>query len=240
MKVGIFGRGRLASAVAGLMAPLDDMELAWMLGRDEVPPSVVDVALDASVGAAVPGHLAWARESRTGIVVGATGWDSRALASESDWPIPVLVAPNFSLAVAYLRRVALTLGRLADLDPQTDLVVLERHHRAKLDAPSGTARLLAGALAEGCPRYQSVGDPSRQLQARPLQIASLRAGTEIGYHEMRLEGAHETIVISHEAKSRELFAEGAIRALRWIKGKRGVFSFDDLASELLAPLFRIE
>jgi 4-hydroxy-tetrahydrodipicolinate reductase len=226
MRVGIFGHGRLGSAVIRLLETDPEMKLAWALDIGEEPSGPVDVALDATVGSAVAGHLAWARNTHTDIVIGTTGWDSSALRSEEYSSIGVLIAPNFSLAVAYLKRVALSLGRFAALDPKADLAILERHHRAKIDAPSGTAKLLAEALREGCPRY-----------AESPQIASLRAGTEVGYHEIRLEADAEALVISHEAKSRDIFAQGAVRALRWIHGKKGLYSFDDMAEEIISQLF---
>ena len=244
MRVGIFGNGRLGSAVARLIAAESDMELAWALDKGESPRGPVDVALDASVGPAVAGHLAWARASQVDMVVGTTGWDASALEPAEYASIGVLVAPNFSLAVAYLKRVALSLGRFAALDSRADLSVLERHHRAKIDAPSGTAKLLAAALREGCPRYAEpksrAAVPDASASSSPetrLQIVSVRGGSEVGYHELRLEADAEALVISHEAKSRDIFAQGALQALRWIRGKKGFFSFDDLADELISPLF---
>jgi 4-hydroxy-tetrahydrodipicolinate reductase len=70
-----------------------------------------------------------------------------------------------------------------------------------------------------------------------INVASLRIGAEVGYHELRLETGADTIVLSHEAYSREIFAKGALVALRWICGKKGLFTFDDLAAELIDPLF---
>jgi len=247
MRIGIFGNGRLGSAVARLLASERDMELVWALDKGESPTGPVDVALDASVGQAVEGHLAWARDSQVDLVVGATGWDASALDPADYASIGLLVAPNFSLAVAYLRRVALSLGRLAALDPRADLSVLERHHRAKIDAPSGTAKLLAAALREGCPRYAEAvsGVPARSVPGASaplspetrLQLVSVRGGTEVGYHELRLEADAEALVISHEAKSRDIFAQGALRALRWIHGRKGLYTFDDMADEIISPLF---
>lgn len=261
MRVGIFGRGRLAQAVAsaleaGRAVPgAGELKLAWSIGRGEAVPSAVDVALDASSGEAVGAHLAWALDAGTDLVIGATGWDRSILAGlESDAaqgaPIGVLTAPNFSLGVAFMRSLALALGRFAALDPSADLAVLERHHRAKADSPSGTAKLLASALAEGS-RYSSSGysssghsngggfrgwAPSPAGQGE-IPVASIRAGKEVGYHELRYESELETIVISHEAKSRALFASGAIASLLWIRGRRGLYSFDDMAAEIIAPLF---
>lgn len=237
MRLGIFGRGRLATAI--IEAAKDDrdrglagaVEIAWCLGRDDRPSSPVDLALDASPGQAVASHLAWALETGTDLVIGSTGWDPSLLdgprAAGAKLPLGILVAPNFSLGVAFMRRAALAFGRLADLDPRADLAVAERHHRAKADAPSGTARLLAAAISEGSTRYAK----------EPVQVTSLRLGLEVGWHELRLESDHESIVLSHSARDRGLFARGALAALPWIRGRKGVYSFDDFAAELINPLF---
>jgi 4-hydroxy-tetrahydrodipicolinate reductase len=250
MRLGIFGKGKLAQAVMaaagrggaggsdgrGPGRP-EAIEVAWALGRDEsVPEGEVDVVLDASVASAVKSHVDWALGQGIDIVIGATGWDLRILdgarAARGTLGSGILVAPNFSLGVAFARRAAVALGAFAALDPEADLAIVERHHRAKRDAPSGTARLLAEALAEGCPRYAEPGSPG-------VPVASVRAGSETGYHEMRCELPFETIVLSHEARSRELFARGALLALRWIPGRKGVYAFDELAAELIEPLFAI-
>ncbi len=152
MRVGIFGRGRLGSAIATLIEAEADMELLWCLDHEGTPTEEVDVAVDASAAVAVQGHLAWALETGTDMVIGTTGWNKDILPSEVTG-IGILTAPNFSLAVAFMRRAALALGRLAALDGQADLAILERHHRGKADSPSGTGKLLAEALVEGCPRY---------------------------------------------------------------------------------------
>jgi len=243
MRVGIFGRGRLGSAVAALVAAEPGMELVFCIGREGRPEGRVDVALDASVASAVPGHLEWARREAVDLVIGATGWNREVLALPAgvaigeNADIGILTAANFSLAVAFMRRAALALGRFAALDADADLAVVERHHKLKADAPSGTAKLLAEALVEGSGRYSGWTEEPRAIGK--LSIASLRAGSEVGYHELRLEAAAETIVLSHEAKSREIFARGALRSLSWIRGRKGVFSFDQMAAEIIEPLFAL-
>jgi len=237
LNVGIFGRGRLGSAVAALIGRTPGLGLAWTVGRGESPGQGADVALDASAAGAVGVHLAWAIATGTPLVVGTTGWD-RSLIERLDQAslgIGVMVAPNFSLAVAFMRRAALALGRLAALEPDADLSIMERHHRAKADSPSGTARLLATAMAEGSGRRLGWNPGRAELDA--IAIASLRSGMTVGYHELRYEAPRETIVLSHEALNRELFARGALEALLWIRDKRGLYSFDDLASSLIDPLF---
>ncbi len=236
MRIGIFGKGRLATAVAAAVETSGDLELAWSADRGEEPACPVDVALDASVADAVPAHLAWAVATGTDFVIGTTGWDRAALGALGPEPrIGVLAAPNFSLAVAFVKRVASALGRFAAASDGAALSVFERHHAGKADAPSGTAKLLAAALASSSGRTASPGCALRGAGIVP--VASLRSGDAIGYHELRCESPLETIVVSHDARSRSLFAAGAVAALRWIKGRKGIFSFDDLAAELIDPMF---
>ena len=237
MRIGIFGRGKLGSAVAAFAAKESDLELAWIIDVGEQPGIKVDAVLDASAAAAIPSHIEWALETGTNFVLAATGWDASVgeKLKAASARIGVLTSPNFSLSVAFMRRAALAMGRFAALDGDSSLAIVERHHAAKADAPSGTAKLLAGALAQGCPRYS--GWNMGRAEAGRINIASLRAGSEIGYHEIRLETGADALVLSHEADSRDIFAKGALVALRWIKGRKGLFTFDDLAADIIDPLF---
>jgi 4-hydroxy-tetrahydrodipicolinate reductase len=237
MKIGIFGRGKLGSAVAALAAREPDLELAWFIDVGEEPGAQVDAALDASAAAAVAGHIDWALAMGTSLVIGTTGWDTSILDAEriGRGGAGVLASPNFSLSVAFMRRAALAMGRFAALEADSTLAIVERHHSAKADAPSGTAKLLAAALVQGCPRYS--GWNQGRAEEGKINIASLRAGSEVGYHEIRLETGADTLLLSHEADSREIFAKGALVALRWMAGRKGLYSFDDLAADLIDPLF---
>jgi 4-hydroxy-tetrahydrodipicolinate reductase len=237
MRIGIFGRGKLGGAVAALAAKEGDLELAWTADIGEEPSGAVDAVLDASAAAAIGTHLDWALENGTCFVLAATGWDAAVMErlKAASAGIGVMTSPNFSLSVAFMRRTALAMGRFAALDAGISLAIVERHHAAKADAPSGTAKFLAEALAQGCPRYS--GWNMGRAEADKINIASLRAGAEIGYHEIRLETGTDALVLSHEADSRDLFAKGALAALRWIKGRKGLFTFDDLAADLIDPLF---
>jgi 4-hydroxy-tetrahydrodipicolinate reductase len=238
MRLGIFGRGKLGSAIAALASREKDLEIGWFIDVGEEPSGPVDAALDASAAGAVAGHLAWAVETGTDLVICATGWDLSILDPLRNGApgIGVLASPNFSLSVAFMRRAALAIGRFAAIESDSSLAIVERHHAAKADAPSGTAKLLAEALVQGCPRYD--GWNMGRAEPGKINIASLRAGSEIGYHEIRLETGADAIVFSHNADSREIFAKGALVALRLIRGRKGLFSFDDLAADVIDPLFR--
>jgi len=237
MRIGIFGRGRLGSATLSAAAKERDLEVAWVVDIGESPSGPVDAVLDASASSAVAGHLAWAMETGTNLVIATTGWDDSVLAPVKAEPgrIGVMVSPNFSLSVAFSRRVALAMGRFAALDAGSSLGIVEHHHTAKADAPSGTAKVLAQALVEGCPRY--TGWNMGRAEPDKINVASLRIGTEIGYHEIFYEAAQDTMALSHHALSREMFAKGALVALRWMAGKKGLHTFDEVAADIIDPLF---
>lgn len=235
LQIGIFGRGRLGSAIAAAAAEqTDDLHVAWLVGQ-EAPQdlSPVDVAVEVSHADAVADRIRWAHRNGTDLVIGTTGWTthefdaSDALGSGGESPaIGLLTAPNFSLTVALMRRISLALGGYA-ARTGADLAVSEIHHTRKVDAPSGTALLLRDTLAAGAGR-----------EAESVQTASLRLGEVVGRHDVHLTSAAESITLTHEAHSREVFALGALTAIRWIHGRRGSFTFDDLATEVLDPLFR--
>ncbi|MEM8932344.1 MAG: dihydrodipicolinate reductase C-terminal domain-containing protein [Acidobacteriota bacterium] len=220
LRVGLFGRGRLASAVVDAASPV-----AWQVGRGDTPPPVdaCDVVIDASIGEAVSEHLAWAIEHRVPLVIAATGWTDDALAERVGESTGVLSAPNGSLTVALMARLARLLGGYARTIDGAGGFVLDHHHAAKRDAPSGTALRLAEAFAEGS------GDaPS---------VAAIRAGHEVGRHVVGLDAPGEVIELHHRARSRATFAHGLLAAARWLVGRRGVFTMDDVAAAVLDPLF---
>jgi 4-hydroxy-tetrahydrodipicolinate reductase len=231
LRIGLFGKGRLGSAIAAEA----DQALAWQVDQGEAPSGPADVAIDASVAAAVKEHLAWALETGTDLVIGATGWELPGLEVLVAGRIGVLTASNFSLTVALMARMATVVGRYSSLGEDRDLYVLEHHHRLKDDAPSGTAKTLAEALLAGCPRKRewTLGTPT----ARQISVGVVRAGAEVGTHTVGLDSPGEVLELTHRARSRAPFAQGALVAARWLHGRKGVFTMDDLAADLLDPLF---
>ncbi|MBU0927941.1 MAG: hypothetical protein KKA67_09345 [Spirochaetes bacterium] len=233
MTVGVFGRGRLSDAAAIALAASGHRVL-WRVGKGGAPGAVPDVVLDASSGCAVAEHAEWATMAGVDMVIATTGWDVPGLEPMVSGRIGVLVAPNLSLGAALLSRMAFLLGRYASLDEESDVAIVERHHRAKLDAPSGTAKSLAAAVIGACPRYTSwsLGSVSPNV----ISVASMRVGTDVGAHEILLSSRLESITVTHEAKSRELYGYGAVAALAWIRGREGVHGFDEMADELLESM----
>lgn len=237
MKIGLFGRGRLASAIAALGGDT----VVWKLGRADAPPESpkVDAAIDASVGGAVPGHLEWALEHGVDLIIGATGWSMPDLKERVGNRIGVVVAPNFSLSVALYARLSLVMARFAALDPGRDPYIVEHHHARKKDAPSGTARLLAGVILKGCPRKTewTLQGPG-ELKEHQLSVSAIRAGHTYSSHIVGIDAPAETLELHHASRSAMAYAEGALKVAAWIQGRKGVFTMDQFSEETLDPLFK--
>lgn len=222
LRLGIWGRGRLGGAIA---ATEDDaITVIWHLDRRGTPSDDVDVVIDASVATAVSGHLDWAVKAGVPVVIAATGWRMDDLAARVGDATGVVVAPNGSLTVALMTRLAGLFGAFAETMGSAEGWLLDHHHSGKLDAPSGTALCLAEAF--------------RRRAGSDLPIASLRAGHEIGNHILGLDAAGETLELHHRVRSRATFASGLLCAARWLRGRRGVFSMEDVACDVLGPLFQ--
>jgi 4-hydroxy-tetrahydrodipicolinate reductase len=150
------------------------------------------------------------------IVVGTTGWykELEAVTKRVRQRNGALLwAPNFSFGVAILKALCVKAGELLRHVDGYDVHITETHHAQKKDAPSGTALLLRDALGES---------------GRDVQITSVRTGSVPGHHEVAIDTVFEHIVLSHDARSRRVFADGALRAALWLRGRRGVFTMDDV------------
>jgi 4-hydroxy-tetrahydrodipicolinate reductase len=154
------------------------------------------------------------------IVVGTTGWYA-ALPGVIDEVARVngalLWAPNFAIGVTIFEQLIEHAARLAAVAPGFDAHILETHHAAKKDAPSGTALKLVQAARRG--------------SGRDVPVTSVRTGSVPGTHELLLDAPFEQIRLEHVARDRRVFAEGALLAARWLVGRRGVFQMRDV----LAP-----
>lgn len=170
------------------------------------------------------------------VVIGTTGFDDaqKAELAELALTIPLFWAPNMSIGVNVLLKILPQLVRL--LGEKYDLDIMEIHHNKKKDAPSGTALRLAECLAEArdwnpsavecCARHGIIG-------ARPKEeigIQSLRGGDVVGVHTVYCMGPGERIEVTHQAHSRETFAQGALRAAQWLATQKAgrLYSMSDM------------
>lgn len=236
MRFGVFGKGRLGSAVARRLGERS----AWNVAREAPPDGKVDAAIEVSSGHAVESRLAWAISTKTPLVIGSTGWNIPDLSARVGDRIGVLVAPNFSLSVALAVQLTRILGRFAAMSEARDPYILEHHHAKKKDAPSGTAKLLAETMIDACPRKKSwaIAHPeSPTISPDVLNVASIRAGHTYSSHVIGVDAPGEVLEIHHQSRDVSPYADGAVAALEWIAHRRGLFSIEDWTRDALAPLF---
>lgn len=191
-----------------------------------------EVVIDFSLPAALEAFVAAAVAEGVAIVSGTTGLSERQQetlrrASES---VPVLWARNMSFGVQVLAE--LVEAAVQKLGPSFDVEIVEVHHHRKVDCPSGTALRLADAARVARPELEDVCSRAGQVGAREAKevgVFGVRGGDVIGDHTVYLMGMGERLELTHRATNRDLFAHGAIRAARWIKGKpAGMYSIADV------------
>lgn len=238
--IGIYGSlGRMGLAIADAI-PAANARHAGGIDIDGDPAALArdaDVLVDFSSPAALDAHLSAARSTGTPIVIGTTGLGAahHDLIDQAAREIAVLQTGNTSLGIALLCR--LVRDAAARLDAGWDIEVLEAHHRQKVDAPSGTALMLAAAAAEG--RGSTVADlgvigRAGLTGARAegtIGFASIRGGTIVGDHRVLFAGEGERLELLHMAEDRAIFARGAVRAALWLVGKpAGRYAMDDVVA----------
>lgn len=198
-----------------------------------------DVLVDFSAPTALQESLDRALTAGIPILIGTTGLDDFAgkRIAEAAKEIAVLRAANTSLGVAvlsdFVERAARALG--ADWD----IEILEMHHRAKADAPSGTALALgeAAALGRGSPMRGERGRDGTGMKREPgaIGFASLRGGTVAGDHDVIFAGPDERLILSHRAENRMIFARGALTAAKFLFEKPpGLYSMRDVVGTEIA------
>ncbi len=198
----------------------------------------VDVVIDFSNPAALEAVLTYAVTQHTPAVICTTGLSAEQVAAvkEAATKVPVFYSGNMSLGIGLL--CALTKKAAAVLGEDFDIEILEMHHNQKLDAPSGTALMLADAAKEGlsyAPDYVYTRHDRRQKRDKAeIGISAIRGGNIIGEHQVIFAGGDEVINLTHRAQSRALFATGALRAARFIIEKpAGLYNMEDLMAEVL-------
>ena len=190
-----------------------------------------EVCIDFSTPDAVIHHMQLAAESGVDIVVGTTGWyerfdEVRHLFEDS----AMLYGHNFSVGMNIFFRALKQMGVLMNGAPEYDVYVQEHHNRDKVDSPSGTALRLGEILLEQIDRKKQThsGSPVGGVPLDSLQLSSVRAGTVPGSHTVGFDSPADSIELRHASKNRTGFAIGALKAARWVRGKKGVYTMDDV------------
>jgi 4-hydroxy-tetrahydrodipicolinate reductase len=194
-----------------------------------------DLCIDFSTPPAVLRNIEAVARSGKNIVVGTTGWYGRMPSVRRiirSCRTGLLYSPNFSIGMnMFMSIVAAAAGSL-DVAGLYDAAIHEVHHRKKADSPSGSALVLGRIILERVKAKKRIvtGVPRSPLRNDQLLISSSRVGNVAGTHTVLLDSEADAIELTHRAKNRSGFAYGALRAAEWLKGKRGIFTMDDLLS----------
>jgi len=196
----------------------------------------IDVIIDFSNPAALENLIAFAVQKRLPIIVATTGLSAQQkdLLEKASESIPVFCSANMSLGINLLIDLAKKAAKL--LEKNFDIEIIEKHHNQKLDAPSGTALTIADSINSVLEqKHEYIYDRHSRLKKRSkteIGIHAVRGGTIAGEHTVLFAGNDEIIEIKHTAISRDIFGAGALRAARFIYGKRpGMYDMNDLVSQ---------
>lgn len=194
-----------------------------------------EVVVDFSHHSAAPHVAGYAVENNCAMVVGTTGHteEEKAAIYAAAKTVPVFYAGNMSLGIAVLCNLA---KQTAQSFPDADIEIVEIHHNRKVDAPSGTANMLFDAIREVRPQATAncgrAGEGKRKVHE--IGINSLRMGNVVGIHEVHITTATQQLTLRHEAFDRGMFADGAVEAAKFLRGKpAGLYTMADLLEESL-------
>ena len=235
IKLGIAGAcGKMGRRIYELAAQDEELEVGLALEKKGTPligkelgrlkvssnPDglfLIDVLVDFTLPEAVDEHLDYVAKYKKALVLGTTGLTDAQVnkVSEVSRVVPIVYSPNMSIGVNVLFSVLPEIAK--KLGPDYSVEIVEAHHKAKKDAPSGTAKKLAEII--------------KNVTKKDLAIHSIRLGDIFGDHTVIFCGNSERIEVKHQAHSRDLFAVGALKAVKWIVGKpAGLYSMQDVLS----------
>lgn len=227
--------GKMGGNVLSLLA--DDPDATVVCGVDLYPKEIgvpvykdfssvkesVDVIIDFSSPVGLRERLEFAKQRDIGIVLASTGFNQEDLdlIQQYESSVAIFRTANLSLGInlmqALVKAAAQTLGEAFDVE------IIEKHHNLKKDAPSGTALMLADSVNEAFDGEKSFVYGRQGIvgarEKKEVGIHAVRGGTIVGEHDVIFAGEDEVITISHSAASKRVFAVGAIRAAKWLKGK---------------------
>ena len=217
MKLLIVGYGKMGHMIDEMAAD-QGFEVVGRVDMNRDEWCDADVAVDFSTAAAVEANFQKYLDRRLAVVIGTTGLGeaARRLRSAAETAgLGVVAAANFSIGVNVFQMLVEDAARIMKAHPQFGAWVHEAHHSAKRDAPSGTALMLRDAMVHAG-------------FDRPIDTSSTRAGFIPGIHTIGFDGPSDTIVLTHTARDRRGFAAGALLAAKWIHGRTGWHTMQDV------------
>lgn len=242
--------GRMGKAISSIVENIDNAEIVCGIdiasGECAYPvynnysdiKEDADVIIDFSHTSNLSSILDFAKKNKLPLVACTTGFsqEQKNELNNASEIIPVFFSANMSLGINLLIRLSKQAAKV--LEESFDIEIIEKHHNKKLDAPSGTALAIADGISQSLkctPDYvyerHSVRKPREKQE---IGIHAVRGGTIVGEHEVIFAGPDEIVSISHSAQSRDVFAQGAVRAAIFLSDKTpGMYSMDDLFADII-------
>lgn len=246
-RLALIGYGRMGRQIASYAAEVG-REIAATFDRDALGSTPlldsatlrdIDVCIEFTQPDAVLENIRACAEAGKNIVVGTTGWghcfeEVQRLVDQHS--VGLIYASNYSLGVQLFMRMVARAAEIMKPYPKYDVGITETHHRLKKDAPSGTALSLATILLHEMPGKKTIGTVSSDVaeDSDVMQISSMRIGSIPGIHTVLFDSEADSIELTHSAKSRAGFAEGALLAADWIHTRKGIFTIEDILNEIEA------
>ena len=240
MKIALIGYGKMGKTIEALgkarghsFPLIIDENNPEDLNAEKV--AGLDVAIEFTVPAAAPGNIKTCLEMGLPVVVGTTGWNARQdemedLCRNTDGTL--FAASNFSIGVNILFAMNRQMARIMDRFPSYKATMEEVHHIHKLDAPSGTAISLAEQILEESSRLDdwTLEEDAKQdpREEKQLPIKAIREGEVKGRHTITYTSDMDTLSLSHDARTRDAFAAGALLAAEFVHDKKGIYNMQDL------------
>jgi 4-hydroxy-tetrahydrodipicolinate reductase len=244
MRIALIGYGKMGKEIERLALDRQwsvDLKIDIDTPR---PPASSMAGMDVAIHFAGPQTILqditpWV-EIGTALVIGTTGWNQdlgavRSLIERKG--TGMVYASNFSLGVSVFARLVQDAARMMDKLEEYDVSIHEIHHKEKIDSPSGTALTLAGVILGELKRKKEIlsQPPAGKIEPNQMHVSSSRTGAVVGVHTVTFDSEADTIELTHSAKNRSGFAFGALVAAEWIRGKKGVFTMNDVVQDLMKP-----
>jgi len=233
MKFLLIGDGQMGQLVQQKLSAQHEVTTVGLITQENIP-QLQDQPFDAIIDFSHPDNLKGicdiVHARPLPIVFATTGYSEKQLEQikELSQRMPVLYSANYSLGVILMNRVAKEIANV--LSDQFDIEVIEKHHHRKVDAPSGTAKMLVDSLNENL-QYSIVhGREGEAVRTKKeIGVHTIRGGSIVGEHEVLFAGTDEILSIKHEALSKSVFAKGAIQGAKWlVNQKNDLYDMEDI------------
>lgn len=231
IKIIIHGTGTMSSILKNVIETEEDLEVSGF--ADDLTNEKGDIIIDFSHFSRIPNMLNFAVNNNIPIVICTTGYDDKILSQikEASSKIPILLSSNTSIGINLMNDLV---SKMAENLNGFDIEIIETHHNKKVDSPSGTAKTLFNAINQTLENKMNLingREGNHKRDKNEIGIHSIRGGSVVGEHRVIFYGDDEAIEIKHTAMSKKIFVYGAIKAAKFLIGKKpNLYGMKDVLS----------